>query len=91
MILTTALQLCATIILPIFALIGIGAVADRCFRLDLPTLSRRCFHLFLPALIFVKVIAAEYDLDSAPASQTIFWTTLFSAFTLSALLALFSP
>lgn len=62
MILTTALQIFASIILPIFALIGIGAVADRCFRLDLPTLSRLCFHLFLPALIFVKILESTIDL-----------------------------
>jgi len=62
MILTTALQIFATILLPIFLLIGCGLAADRCFRLDLPTLSRLCFHLFLPALIFVKVLESDIDL-----------------------------
>ena len=62
MILTTALQIFATIILPIFVLIGCGFAADRCFRLDLPTLSRLCFHLFLPALIFVKILESDIDL-----------------------------
>jgi len=62
MILTTPLQIFATILLPVFILIGIGFAADRCFRLDLPTLSRLCFHLFLPALIFIKVLESDIDL-----------------------------
>ena len=44
----------------------------------------------LPVAVNVYIIAAEYDLDSGLASQAIFWTTLVSALTLSALLALFS-
>lgn len=62
MILATTLQIFATLVLPIFLLIGVGFVADRVLRLDLSTLSRLCFHLFLPALIFVKILHSELNL-----------------------------
>ena len=62
MILDTILQIFATVILPIFLLLGVGFAADRCFHLNLQTLSRLCFHLFLPALIFVKVLESDIDL-----------------------------
>jgi len=62
MILTTALPIFAAVILPIFILIGVGFAADRCFRLDLQTLSRLCFHLLLPPLIFIKVLESDIDL-----------------------------
>jgi len=45
----------------------------------------------LPVAVNVYIVASEYDdLDSALASQTIFWTTLLSALTLSVLLAIVS-
>ena len=62
MFLTTILQIFATIIIPLFLLIGVGFVADRCFRLDQQTLSRVCFHLLLPPLIFIKVLESTIDL-----------------------------
>ena len=62
MIPATVLQIFATVILPIFFLLGVGFAADRCFQLNLQTLSRLCFHLFLPALIFVKVLESDIDL-----------------------------
>jgi malate permease and related proteins len=47
------------IILPIFILIGIGALLDRFFHLDLPTLSKLNFYVFVPALIFTKTLDAK--------------------------------
>jgi predicted permease len=48
-----------TIILPIFALIGIGMLVDRKFHLDLPTLSKLNFYVFVPALAFVKLLQSD--------------------------------
>jgi malate permease and related proteins len=62
MIAIIALRIFATLILPVFLLIGVGLAADRRFRLDLPTLSGLCFHLLLPALIFIKVLGSNLDL-----------------------------
>jgi malate permease and related proteins len=42
----------------------------------------------LPVAVNVYILAAEYDLDSALASQSILWTTLGSALTLSVILAI---
>jgi predicted permease len=47
------------ILFPIFLLVGIGVLADRFFKLDLPTLSKLNFYVFVPALIFVKTLDAK--------------------------------
>ncbi len=47
------------IILPIFILIGVGAIVDRAFHLDLNTLSKLNFYVFVPALVFVKTLDAK--------------------------------
>ena len=53
------LQILFSVILPIFALIGVGVVMDRCFKLDLPTLSKLNFYVFVPALCFAKLLEAH--------------------------------
>ena len=53
------LTIVVNIILPIFILIGIGALLDRFFHLDLPTLSKLNFYVFVPALIFIKTLDAN--------------------------------
>lgn len=65
MVPAAAAQLFATVVLPVFVLVGVGVAADRAFRLDLPTLSRVCFHVLLPALIFVKLLESTLDLGQA--------------------------
>ena len=47
------------VVLPVFALIGIGVLMDRRFRLDLPTLTKLNFYVFVPALAFVKTLEAD--------------------------------
>jgi predicted permease len=47
------------IIAPIFLLIGIGALMERKFRLDLSTLAKLNFYAFVPALVFVKLLEAN--------------------------------
>ncbi|MHB9132836.1 MAG: AEC family transporter [Armatimonadota bacterium] len=47
------------VIVPIFALIGIGILLDRRFTLDLPTLSKLNFYVFVPALSFDVLMKAN--------------------------------
>ncbi len=54
-----ALTIFVNIILPVFALIGVGVLLDRFFQLDLPTLSKLNFYVFVPALIFIKTLDAK--------------------------------
>lgn len=49
------------VILPVFLLIGLGALLDRRFRLDLPTLAKLNFYAFVPALSFVALVQARID------------------------------
>ncbi len=55
----TVLTIFSSVILPIFVLIGIGTALDRCFQLDLRTLSKLNFYVFVPALLFIKIFEAE--------------------------------
>jgi hypothetical protein len=50
------LEIFVKIILPVFILIGAGALVDRLIKVDLPTLSNLTFYLFLPAIIFVNLV-----------------------------------
>jgi len=54
--------------LPIFLIIGVGALLDRVRRLDLSTLAGLNFHVFVPALIFLKMLGA--DLSGAAFGKT---------------------
>jgi predicted permease len=51
------------IILPIFILLGVGMLADRVFKPDLPTLSKLNFYVFVPALAFVRLLDSELSGD----------------------------
>ncbi len=51
----------ASVILPIFLLIGLGALLERAFSLDLETLNRINFYAFVPALIFVKLQDSDLE------------------------------
>ncbi|HSV27521.1 MAG TPA: AEC family transporter, partial [Sedimentisphaerales bacterium] len=53
------LHIITDIILPIFLLISVGFAMDRKFRLDLDTLSKLNFYVFVPALLFVRLLAAD--------------------------------
>ncbi len=52
------LDILIQITLPVFLLIGAGILADRAFKIDLPTLTRLCFNVLLPALVFIKTLDA---------------------------------
>ncbi len=43
------------VVLPVLMLIGIGAVIQRLFRLDIPSLTRLNIYLLVPAFLFVRV------------------------------------
>lgn len=53
------LTILVSVILPIFLLIGLGALLDRRFKLDAATLSKLNFYVFVPALAFVKLLDAR--------------------------------
>lgn len=55
------LDIVITIIFPIFFLIGIGALANRLFNLDIATLSKLNFYVFVPALVFIKVLESNFS------------------------------
>ncbi len=60
---STALYILVHIILPVFALIGVGMLLDRVFKLDLTTLSRLNFYVFVPALVLVRLLDSRLDGD----------------------------
>lgn len=51
------------IILPIFALIGTGFVAQKTLKMDSRTFSRVTIYIFVPAIMFVKMYSAKVDLQ----------------------------
>jgi hypothetical protein len=52
----------ATVVLPIFVIIGVGFLVDRLFHLDMPTLSKLNFYVFIPALTFVKFLQSDLSM-----------------------------
>lgn len=48
-----------TVVVPVFVLIGIGALADRLLRLDLDTMSKLNFYIFVPGFVFVTFLQAR--------------------------------
>jgi predicted permease len=46
------MTLLINVVLPIFVVAGLAALAQRRLHLDVPTLSRGAFYLFAPALVF---------------------------------------
>ncbi len=61
---------------PLFILIGIGALVDKLFRLDIPTLSKLYFYVFSPVLLFLLIadstltMGAVVKIGSFALSQT---------------------
>ena len=53
------LDIFVTSALPIFILMAVGAVVDRFFRLDIPTLSRLNFYVASPALMFNLIYQSD--------------------------------
>jgi predicted permease len=53
------LEILGSVILPIFLLIGLGALVERAFRLDQDTLSKLNFYVFVPALSFIILLDAN--------------------------------
>lgn len=81
-------QILLSVIAPIFFLIGVGVVMDRCFRLDLDTLAKLNFYVFVPALLFVKII--EADISGGATFRIIVFTTLHIFILFGAAYAVFS-
>jgi len=52
-------------VLPVIAIIGLGAIADRCLKLDLPTLSRLVLYVLSPALMVDVLDRTEMSSTSA--------------------------
>jgi len=72
---TLFLEILWTVLLPIFLMIGAGAVLARCFRLDADTMGKLNLYVFTPALVFVKFTEsglAASDLGTI----ALFWTSL---------------
>lgn len=67
-----AFELFFAVIMPVFALIGIGVLADRSMTIDLATLTRLNFWVFVPALLFLKVLDAQLD------GEAMAWISLFA-------------
>ncbi len=49
------------VILPVFLVAGVSALAQRWLKLDVETLSRVSFHLFVPALVLDVLLRPEFD------------------------------
>lgn len=47
------------VVVPVFVLIGGGALLDRCLRPDIRTLSHLNFYVFVPALVFSRILRSE--------------------------------
>lgn len=47
------------VVLPVFILIGIGALVDRLFQLDLETMSKLNFYVFVPGFVFMTFLQAQ--------------------------------
>lgn len=62
-------------IIPLFVLIGAGIVLQRCFHLDIKTLSKLNFYLFSPAVIFTMLY--ESKISGAMIGQVVLFYVLF--------------
>ncbi|MEC2344917.1 AEC family transporter [Paenibacillus barengoltzii] len=51
------------VVLPIFILIGLGALMQRAFRLDLYTLAKINFYFVTPAVVFVSMYESEMSAE----------------------------
>ncbi|MEF2967632.1 AEC family transporter [Paenibacillus sp. M1] len=56
-------QILLDVVLPIFVLIGLGALMQRAFRLDLYTLAKINFYYITPAVVFLSMYEAEMSAE----------------------------
>lgn len=82
------LHILSSIILPLFLLIGLGALLDRRLKLDLPTLSRLNYYVFVPALSFAKLLDA--DISAGAMGKVALFSVAHTAVLLALAAALFS-
>jgi malate permease and related proteins len=61
-------------LLPVFALVGLGAIVAKPLELQAKTLSRAAYYLFIPAFVFQTLSTAQIDL--AVASRVTLYTTV---------------
>ncbi len=56
-----ALQILTNIILPVFLLVGLGALLDRVLPIDVDTLAKLSFYVFISAVVFLKLLDSNLD------------------------------
>lgn len=71
------IEIFTNIALPIFILIGIGFIADKAFKFDIPTLSRFIFNIMTPAVIFLAMMRS--DLQASEIVTTFVYALLHAA------------
>jgi len=54
-------EVLVSIILPVFAVIGVGTLMGRLFSLDAGTLSKLNFYVFVPAILLSKILDSDHD------------------------------
>lgn len=59
---TAALHILIQVVLPIFIMVGVGALMGRLFDLSIPTMSKLNFYVFAPALVFMGIIESTVNL-----------------------------
>ncbi|GGA91290.1 AEC family transporter [Ornithinibacillus halotolerans] len=57
-------QILVNVIIPVFFLIGVGAILHRIFNFDINTLSKLNMYLFLPTLCFVNIYENKIEGDT---------------------------
>ena len=58
------IEIVTQILIPVFLLIGVGALVNRFLALDLMTLNRLTFHVLAPGIVFLKLAETELDAGS---------------------------
>jgi predicted permease len=82
------IEVFVSIILPIFAVIGVGALMGRLFSLDAGTLSKLNFYVFVPAILLSKIL--DSDLDPARFGTAVVFVVIHLLLMLAVSLVLFS-
>ena len=59
LILRNIIDIFFNVVLPVFVLIGIGALVDRLVQLDLETMSKLNFYVFVPGFVFITFLQAQ--------------------------------
>jgi len=57
-------EICISVVAPIFVLVAVGAWLERRFDLDVNTLTKLNFYVFVPGLIFTAIVKARIDWSS---------------------------